>query len=104
MTPKRGLKQRALSGAVLAKAIAEFDQEFVADTFGSPSPGAAMRWQDARRARGRPKRGRGAKVISISVERSLLERSDLLARRMDVSRAELVARGLKAMLAAEGEI
>jgi hypothetical protein len=63
-----------------------------------------MRWQHARRARGRPRRGRGAKVISISVERSLLERSDLLARRMDVSRAELVARGLKAMLAAEGEI
>jgi len=104
MTHKHGLKRHTISGADIVNAVAEFDEEFVADTFGPPSPRATMLWQRAKRARGRPKRGRGAKVISISVERSLLERSDSLARRMEVSRAELIARGLKAMLAAEGEI
>ena len=97
-------KQRTLSGAELARAVAEFDEEFVLDTFGQLPGHAASRWARARRARGRPKRGRGAKVISLSVERTLLARSDALARRMEVTRAELVARGLKAMLAAEGEI
>jgi hypothetical protein len=102
---KRKVRQSPkLTGAQLARAVAEFDQELVADTFGTPSAEASARWRRAKRSRGRPKRGRGAKVISVSVERTLLERSDALARQMDVTRAELIARGLKAMLAAEGEL
>lgn len=97
-------KRPRMTGAELAEAVSEFDEELVIDTFATPPPEARARWQRAKRRRGRPRAGRGARVVSVSVERSLLERSDQLARRLDVSRAELVARGLKAVLAAEGEI
>jgi hypothetical protein len=40
-------------------------------------------------------------VISVSVERELLSRSDNLAKNLGLSRAGLIERGLKAVLAAE---
>jgi hypothetical protein len=43
------------------------------------------------------------KVISVTVERSLLARSDALAKNMGVTRAGMIARSLKAVLAAEGK-
>jgi len=87
----------------LATETAEFDQESVIDTCGPPPPEAKRRWQRAQRKRGRPKKGQGAKVISVSVERRLLARSDRLAKRLGISRAALVARGLKAALTLAGE-
>jgi metal-responsive CopG/Arc/MetJ family transcriptional regulator len=48
---------------------------------------------------GRPKKGAGVKVISLSVEKKLLERADAAARRKGISRAELVATGLELALA-----
>lgn len=51
-----------------------------------------------KRKRGRPIEGKGAQVISVSVERGLLNRSDKLAERMGISRSQLIARGLKAVL------
>ncbi len=80
----------------------EFDQEFLADSFKAPSPTDKARWQRAKRKRGRPKEGKGAKVISVSVEKGLLARADRVAKRMGISRARLIARGLRAVLAAEG--
>jgi hypothetical protein len=67
------------------------------------SPGMRARWREAKRKPGRPKQGRGAQVISVSIERDLLTRSDTLAKRMGLSRAALIARGLKAVLAAAGQ-
>jgi hypothetical protein len=87
----------------LAKATAEFDDEFSADTFGEPPVEAKAKWERAKRKRGRPRRGKGAKVISVSVERGLLARSDRLAKRLGISRAALVARGLHAALALAGD-
>jgi N-acyl-D-aspartate/D-glutamate deacylase len=82
---------------------AELDQEMVAESFGAAPAEAKKRWTRARRKVGRPRLGRGAQVISVSVERTLLDRSDALAKRMGVSRAGLIARGLRAALAVEGE-
>jgi len=45
-----------------------------------------------------------SKVISVSVERQLLSRSDELAEELGLTRAAIIARGLKAVLAAEGRI
>jgi hypothetical protein len=56
-------------------------------------------WAKARRKMGRPVVGRGSKVISLSVERGLLDRADALAKRKHVTRAALVAAGLRAVLA-----
>ena len=83
---------------------AEFDREMVVDEFAAPSREDRARWTRAKRKPGRPRRGRGARVISVSVERDLLARSDALAKNLGITRAGLVARGLKAVLAAEGRL
>ena len=53
----------------------------------------------ARRKPGRPPVGAGAKRIQVTVERSLLQRADDLAERENVTRAEVIARGLRLALA-----
>jgi cell envelope opacity-associated protein A len=87
----------------LAEATKEFDEEFVIDKCKPLSPEMRARWERAKRKVGRPKQGRGAQVISVSVEKELLARSDALAREIGITRAALIARGLKAVLAAQGQ-
>jgi hypothetical protein len=93
-----------MSAAELRRATAEFDKEFIADTFGPPPPEAVAQMEKARRKPGRPRVGKGVDVISVSVEKGLLARSDALARRLKVRRSALIARGLRAVLAAAGEL
>ena len=81
----------------------EFDRELVAETFAPLTEEQREKWERARGKPGRPPRVRDAKVISVSVDRSLLERSDAVAHKMGISRAGLIARGLKAVLAVAGE-
>ena len=76
----------------------EFDKEFIADTFKPLTAAQRAQWERAKR-RGRPIVGQGAKVISLSVERQLLKEADALAKARGISRAELVARGLRTILA-----
>ena len=82
----------------LAEATAEFDREFVADGFCPPDATARARLSRAKRKRGRPVRGRGAKAISVTVEVGVLRRTDALARKLRLSRAALVERGLRSVL------
>ena len=44
-----------------------------------------------RRGRGRPKIGKGAKKISISMEGDLLHKADALARKKGLNRSELIS-------------
>lgn len=88
----------------LAKATKEFDREFIIDTFAEPSSRDRARFEAARRKPGRPREGHGAQVISVSVERRLLAVCDELARKLGITRARLIARGLRAVLAAEGRL
>jgi len=90
-----------MTTAELAEATQEFDKPFVAGTFKPLTPEMRARWERAKRKVGRPKQGCGVQVISVSVERDLLARSDALARRMGLSRAALISRGLKAVLTAQ---
>ncbi|MFO8012341.1 MAG: hypothetical protein R6X20_03445 [Phycisphaerae bacterium] len=80
-----------------------FDEEFVADTFGPMPPEARTKWRKAKRKPGRPKVGKGATVISVSIERELLARSDALADRLGVARSALIAHSLKELLAEAGK-
>ena len=82
----------------LSEATKEFDKPFAAEKFRPLSPEMRERWERARRKAGRPKQGRGAQVISVSVEKDLLARSDALARKMGITRAALIARGLQVIL------
>ncbi len=93
---------KAPSGAELERLTADLDDEFVVGKFKVLDAESRRQWQRAKRKRGRPIRGEGARVISISIERGLLRASDELARRKKITRANLVARGLRAVLAAEG--
>jgi hypothetical protein len=97
------LKYSSMTTEELAKATREFDEEFVGLRSKPLTPEMRKRWLRARRKPGRPLVGRGAKVISVSVEKGLLARSDALARRLRVPRTVIIARGLRAVLAAAGE-
>ncbi|HEX4795411.1 MAG TPA: ribbon-helix-helix domain-containing protein [Humisphaera sp.] len=91
-----------MTTAELRKATKEFDKEFVVDTFGPLTKKGRELHRAARNRGGRPRIGAGAKVISISIERELLNEADALAKRRGVSRARLVAEGLSMVLAKAG--
>ena len=94
---------RAMRTDELAEATAAYGQEMVVDEFKPLTKAARSRWERAQRKPGRPRRGRGVKVISVSVEQDLLQRSDKLARSLGLSRARLIERGLKVVLATGGK-
>jgi hypothetical protein len=76
----------------------EFDKEYFFETGRPLTPAQRAMWERAKR-RGRPRIGHGAKVISLSVERELLSNADARAKALGISRAELVARALRSLLA-----
>ena len=92
----------ALPAAEKARQAAEFDREFVADTFKPLTPAQRKLWRKARRKPGRPKIGEGAKVVSLSIEGKLLRRADALAKKRKLTRSELVVEALQAALAKAG--
>jgi hypothetical protein len=90
-----------MTTAELREATKEFDQEFIGDTFGPLTPEQRAQERRARRKRGRPQVGLGAKTISVTVEKRLLAQTDRLAKKLHVPRAVLVARGLRAVVSQE---
>lgn len=98
---KQNKPMTAMTMDELAEATAEFDREFVSDEFSAPDAQALDQWRRAKRKPGGPRQGQGAKVISVTLEKELLARADRLAKSKKVSRASLIARGLRAVLKAE---
>ncbi len=94
MTPKDPRPIVKMNTKELDAMVAEFDREFIADSFGSMDSEAGTRHQRARRRRGRPRVGAGSQVVSVTIEKRLLRRVDRLARKLGVSRAKLIAVGL----------
>ena len=102
--PGKRSRYEGMTTHALAEATAAYGREMVIAQFGPPGKEARTRLDRARRKPGRPRRGKGARVISVSVEEELLSLSDALAKNLGLSRAGLIERGLKAMLAAEGKL
>jgi hypothetical protein len=99
MTVRKRPKQHSdITPKELAKATAKFDRELIIDESTEPTAQQKAQWQRAKRKRGRPKIGKGVRLISVSIEQGLLERTDQLARRLKVQRTKLIARGLEAIL------
>lgn len=48
---------------------------------------------------GRPKVGQGAKRVLVSIERSTLAQADAVARKLHISRSELIGRGIREVVA-----
>jgi hypothetical protein len=55
-------------------------------------------WRRFKAKMGRPKVGKGAKTISLTVEKNLLKQADEYAKRHEISRAKLVAQGIQAVI------
>ncbi len=95
MSPKKTSRPIAkMTTKALEAMVAEFDREFVADSFGPMDSNARARLRRAKRKRGRPRVGAGSQVVSVTIERRLLKKVDRLAKRLGVSRAKLIAVGL----------
>ncbi len=80
-----------MSAAELAQATRQFDRPFVFEKARPMSAVERAQERKMRRRRGRPKVGKGARKISISLERDLLRETDALARKKGVNRSELIA-------------
>jgi hypothetical protein len=99
---KRAAKPyQEMTTAELRAATKEFDRESVGDTFGPPTPKQRAQLERAKRGRGRPPIGAGSKTISVTVETRLLAKTDRLAKKLQVPRAALIARGLQAVVSQE---
>jgi hypothetical protein len=56
-------------------------------------------WREWKRRRGgRPRIGKGAQIISLSMERGLLKRADSFAKARGLKRSEMVAQGLELVM------
>lgn len=82
----------------LAAATAQFDNELVIDRSREPTPEERQQWKRAKQKRGRPKEGQGVQIISVSIEKGLLKKTDRLAKKLHTQRTKLIARGLEAIL------
>lgn len=88
----------SLPGAEKERIWASFNQPTPFEETRPLTPAQRAQWRRVKRKMGRPKVGKGAKVISLSVERGLLKEADAFAKRHKLSRAKLFALGLEAVL------
>jgi hypothetical protein len=87
-----------MGAAELDKEAAKFDQEFIAETAEPLTAQEQVRDQKARRKRGRPRVGGGARRVLVTIESSLLRRSDIFADQHGLTRSAVIACGLKKLL------
>src|SRR5438067_1939411 len=92
-----------MDAAKLDEQVAKFDQEFIADTARALTAKERVRDRRARRKRGRPRVGNGATRVLITIESSLLQRSDAYAEQHGLTRSALIARGLEALVGSAAE-
>jgi hypothetical protein len=87
----------------LREATKQFDEEFVADHAKPLTPEMKARWERAKVKPPRTEDSQSEETIAVRLDRSLLDRATALARKKRLTRDALVARGLRVLLAAEGE-
>ena len=79
----------------LREATKQFDEEFNGDKGKPLTPEMKARWEAAK--------AKGEQTITVRVDEALLKRCTALAKKKRLSRDALIARGLRVLLAAEGE-
>jgi hypothetical protein len=88
-----------LTEAERQRIVAEYERGVPRSELRPLTKAERARWERVKQGRrGRPKVGKGVRVISLSVERGLLERADSYAQENGLTRAQLFARGLAAVL------
>src|SRR5687768_10511444 len=92
--PAAPLETHPTPPAERTAAVAKFPPAVVVHTLDS--------WKRAkRRGPGRPRIGKGAKRVLVTVERGLLEQADAYARRHHVTRSHLICDALRAIMTSE---
>ena len=86
-----------MTAAELARATKAYNRPIPLSETRPLTPKMRRKWERAM-GPGRPKIGEGAKPVLVTIEGALLRRADAYAKRKGITRAELVARGLKAVL------
>jgi hypothetical protein len=91
----------ALSDVEKDQEVAEFETAIDRSQWKPLSVKQRKLWQKVQRSMGgRPRRGEGAKMVAVTIEKGLLKRVDEYARQHDLKRAEMIARGLEIILKA----
>lgn len=88
----------SLSDKEKDREVAKYDREMSLDELRPLTAADKVVHARAHRKGGRPRVGRGAKPVLVTMERSLLERTDRFAKAHSLSRAQLIARGLEVVL------
>jgi hypothetical protein len=86
-----------LTADELAEATREYDRE-MPGLPGKPLTAAQKARHRRAKKMGRPKKGAGAAIVGISVERGLLKEADALAKRRKIGRSQLFVAALQAEL------
>ncbi len=76
---------------------AEFDKEILEADLKPLTP-RMKAMDDAMRGRGRPRVGKGARRINLTMEMDLLRRVDSMAAHTGKSRSQIIARGVMKLL------
>lgn len=87
-----------MNGSERDQVVKELDHEIDFEETRPLSPKGKALWKRARGSVGSPRAGRKTKAVVIAVDQSLLDRSDAYARQQGISRSELIAKGLQAVL------
>ena|SRR5437879_5123957 len=87
----------------LREATKQFDEEFVADKSRPLTAREQALWNEMRTKEPTASNGRTQQTIAVRLETRLLNRCTALAKKKRISRDALIARGLKAILAAESK-
>jgi len=95
---KRPKHPEEMSAVELDQFTARFDLPFAFENSTPMTKKERAQERKLRRRRGRPKIGKGARKISISLESSLLRDTDALARKTGLNRSELISHFLTAGL------
>ncbi|HEY3244856.1 MAG TPA: hypothetical protein VGM03_16060 [Phycisphaerae bacterium] len=82
--------------------VAIFDREFIADTARPMTADERAEELAARRKRASPRARTAAKRVVVTIQPSLLRRTDSYARKHRMTRAALIARALEAVVGKAG--
>jgi hypothetical protein len=86
----------------IAEGRERYGEDFAIDEFGPMTAKARSRSAKAKKSAAR--KSKKEQETSVALERKLLSRSGDLARSLGIGRGELIERGLKAVLAAQGRL
>ncbi len=98
---KTGEEFDALSPQDKEKVWEYYDRIIPSSELRDPTPEEAAiirRQRHRNRKVGRPRVGKGAKMVAVTVELGLLKRADAFAKKHGMKRAEMIARGLLSVM------